>query len=136
MTITLWKDHLSRGVECLTSILFLHTNLCGFNFSLRVHTRPSHSACSTLLVLGELAHTVHRDQVFPLQLQMSHLTKVRREVISTTTKTLQCVTHPAYSSLRNDAEAPREKTQNLNTGAQGIKTLTKTNCRCVSLNAE
>jgi hypothetical protein len=64
------------------------------------------------------------------------LTEGRKEVICTTTRTLQGVTFPAYPFLRKTAGALGEKTQNLNTGAQGIKTLIQNNSSCINLNAE
>jgi hypothetical protein len=67
----------------------------------------------------------------------SPLTEEKKEVINTTTRTLQGVTYPAYPSLRNTAEAQGEK--NLKTptiGAQVIETQTKNNSRCIHLNTE
>jgi hypothetical protein len=44
----------------------------------------------------------------------SPLIEGRKEIISTTTRTLQGVTSPANPSLRKTAGAPREKIQNPN----------------------
>jgi hypothetical protein len=66
----------------------------------------------------------------------SHLTEGRKEIISTTTRTLHGVTYSLYLSLRNIARVTGEKIQNLNYGAQVIKILTKSNSRCMNLNEE
>jgi hypothetical protein len=74
---------------------------------------------TTLLVLGDLTPTVHRDPLLltatageplhPTKEWDLQLSEERKEVISTTTRTLQGVIYPAYPSLRNTAGAPREK---------------------------
>jgi hypothetical protein len=67
----------------------------------------------------------------------SLLTEGRKEVIHNITRILQGTTYPAYPSLRNTARAPGEKKiKTPKTGAQGSKTLTKNNFRCINLKAE
>jgi hypothetical protein len=66
-----------------------------------------HPALPTVTA-GEPLHP-HQEQ------ELQPLTEGRKEAMSTTTRSLQGVTYPAYPSLRNTAGAPGEKkTQNIN----------------------
>jgi hypothetical protein len=78
------------------------------------------------------------EPLYPIKEQVHQpLTEERKEVISTTRRTLQRVTYPAYPSLRNTAGAPEEKkTQNPNYRSIRIKTLTKNSSRFINHNAE
>jgi hypothetical protein len=49
------------------------------------------------------------------------LTKGRKEVICTKTRTLEEVTYPAYSSLKNTLRAQGEKSQNPNYSGTRLK---------------
>jgi hypothetical protein len=93
--------------------------------------RPNTPHCDCMRATGPRSKSIN----------YSHLSKGRKEVICNT-RTLWGVTFPAYHSLRNIAGAPREKkkkqknSKNPTTRAQGIKTLTKNNSRCINLNEE
>jgi hypothetical protein len=81
---------------------------------------PSYSTecqSATLLVLGGLPLTVHRDPTLPIVTagellclikEQKLLTEERKELICTTTRTLQGVTYPAIPSLRNTSGAPEQ----------------------------
>jgi hypothetical protein len=67
----------------------------------------------------------------------SPLIEGRKEAIGIIMRTLQGVTYPSYSSLRNTAGALGGKNlKTPSTGAQVIKTIIRTNSRCVNLYAE
>jgi hypothetical protein len=65
---------------------------------------------------------------------LSLLTEGRKDLICTTTRTLEGATFPAYQSLRKLLEFQEKKTQNPKHRDTGIKILTKNNSRCINLN--
>jgi hypothetical protein len=66
----------------------------------------------------------------------SHLTEGEKRGNPQHNKSPTRVTFPAYPTLRKTGGAPEEKLKTSTAGAQGIKTLTKNNSRCINLNAE
>jgi hypothetical protein len=67
----------------------------------------------------------------------SPLTEGRKDVVGTTTRTLQRVTYSAYPSSGTLLELQEETNlKTPTTGAQVINTITKNNSRCVNINAE